>query len=36
MPTSMDKFNIKIKEPLNWQLTSDTKTINNLKCQKLK
>ncbi|MCT3672009.1 GLPGLI family protein [Elizabethkingia anophelis] len=34
MPTSMDQFNIKIEEPLNWQLTSDTKTIDNLKCQK--
>ncbi|OPC59106.1 GLPGLI family protein [Elizabethkingia miricola] len=34
MPTSMDKFNIKIEDSLNWKLTSDTKTISKLKCQK--
>lgn len=34
MPLSMDKFNIKIEDPLNWKLTSETKTIENIKCQK--
>jgi len=34
MPLSMDKFNVKIEDPLSWKLTSETKTIENIKCQK--
>lgn len=34
MPLSMDKFNINIVEPLDWKLTSETRSIENFKCQK--
>ena len=34
VPLSTDKFNIKMTEPLNWKLSSDTKVIEKFRCQK--
>lgn len=34
LPLSRDIFFVKINEPLNWKLSEETKTIENIKCQK--
>lgn len=34
LPLSRDVFYVKINEPLNWQLFSETKMISEIKCQK--
>ena len=34
VPLSTDKFNIKMTDPLNWKLSSDTKVIEKFRCQK--